>query len=208
MKYIITENKLKNLIKKEFNLDLTGKVKMITSASQVPYEFDAMFSSKLLNNMMNMAGPMYMIKHYGEYYLIQPMSRNEYRILDTRQGYLSESDLYDKLGIPPFISLMDLINTYLDEENELNESVKHNYSNIIRKFVESKNFKGVDKVEVVYDKHLDRYEVHVYFNKEYGKSLGLKFSRHRNDVLYDIESSMKEFLPELDLAMYGEVIFD
>lgn len=116
MKYLINENRLKDLVKREFNLDLTGKVKMVTSASQVPYEFDAMFSSKVLNNMMNKAGPMYMIKHYGEYYLIQPMSRNECRVLDTRQGYLSENDLYEKLGIPPIISLMDLINAYLEEE--------------------------------------------------------------------------------------------
>ena len=116
MKYIITEDKLKNLIKKKFNLDLTGKIKMVTSASQVPYEFDERFSSRLLNNMMNMAGPMYLVKHLGEYYLIQPMSRNECRVLDTRQGYLSERELYEKLGIPPIISLMDLINAYLEEE--------------------------------------------------------------------------------------------
>ena len=118
MKYIITEDKLKNLIKKKFNLDLTGKIKMVTSASQVPYEFDERFSSRLLNNMMNMAGPMYLVKHLGEYYLIQPMGYNDYRVLDTRQGYLSEMELYEKLGMPPFISLTDLINTYYKEEDE------------------------------------------------------------------------------------------
>lgn len=118
MKYIITEDKLKKLIKKQFNLDLTGKIEMITNANQVPYEFSEKFSSRLLNNMMNMAGPMYLIKHHGEYYLIQPMGYNDYRVLDTRQGYLSEKDLYEKLGMPPFISLADLINTYHKEEDE------------------------------------------------------------------------------------------
>lgn len=103
MKYIITENKLKDFIKKQFNLDLTGKIVMVRS--------------ELLNSMMNSSGPMYLLKHLGENYLIQPVGK-DFRVLNTRQGYMTEKDLLDTLGIPPFISIMDLINTYLEEEDE------------------------------------------------------------------------------------------
>lgn len=117
MKYIITENKLRGFIKKQFNLDLTGNIEMVTSASEVPYEFVELFSKKLLNSMMNLSGPMYLLKHLGEYYLIQPVG-SDYRVLNTRQGYMSEKDLLDTLGIPPFISIMDLIDTYYKEGDE------------------------------------------------------------------------------------------
>lgn len=118
MKYIITENKLKNFIKNKFNLDLTGKIRMITSQTQVPMEFDFTLSPQGIRYMLNTNGPMYLIRHGYDDYLVQPTTNlKEWKVVAGGNGYISESEFFDNLGIPHVMSVGDLIDAFFVEED-------------------------------------------------------------------------------------------
>jgi hypothetical protein len=118
MKYIITEDKLKNFIKRKFNLDLTGKIRMITTQYQVPMEFDIMLSPKSVRYMLNTDGPMYLIQHGYDDYLVQPRTNHkEWRVIDASNGYIDESEFFNKLGVPHIIHTGDLIDAFFVEED-------------------------------------------------------------------------------------------
>jgi hypothetical protein len=114
MKYIITENKLKKILDRELGNSLE-EVEMITSEHQIPYQFDYHFSHNLRNRYLNDYGPMYLLKIKGELFLVQPR-KNYNLVCNPKYGWDNESIVFDYLGIPPFISLIDLINAYLPEK--------------------------------------------------------------------------------------------
>jgi len=120
MKYIITENQIKKLIKKYFDLDLTDNISMVTSKWDLPNEFKEIITDRNLNIFLNRYGPMYVIKTPKDMYLSQPHTtdsgRDEWMIFDTTDSSVSELELMRKLGIHALgISMSELINAYIEE---------------------------------------------------------------------------------------------
>ena len=119
MKYIITEDKLKKFLKRQFGIDLTGNIEMITSASQLPFGFDKYFTTTDLNRYLNNYGPMYLIKidKGDEMFLIQDRGDSELYIYSSRGYRINEVTFFERIGMEPFISVMDLIDQYYREED-------------------------------------------------------------------------------------------
>lgn len=116
MKYIITENKLKKFLKREFGVDLTGKIEMITSKHQLPYEFKWMNSASI-NNALNNYGPMFLINNDEMMFLVQDRGNGESFIITDEKNYISDDLFFKNIGMKPIISIMDLINQYYQEED-------------------------------------------------------------------------------------------
>ena len=118
MKYIITEDKLKKFLKRQFGVDLTGNIEMITSASQLPYEFDKNFSQNVVNRYLNEYGPMYLIKlnKNPEMILVQDRGSKTY-IRSNFNDIITEEEFFNMIGMEPIISVMDLIDQYYNEED-------------------------------------------------------------------------------------------
>jgi len=119
MKYIITEDKLKKFLKKQFGVDLTGDVEMITSVHQIPSVFARHFSTSEITRHLNHYGPMYTVRidKTGETFLIHDRGGNELYIY-TSLGYrINEEIFFERIGMEPIISVMDLIDQYYKEED-------------------------------------------------------------------------------------------
>jgi hypothetical protein len=119
MKYIITEDKLKKFLKREFGVDLTGDVEMITSVHQIPSVFARFFSTSEITRHLNHYGPMYTVRidKTGETFLIHDRGGNDLYIY-TSLGYrINEEIFFERIGMKPIISVMDLIDQYYKEDD-------------------------------------------------------------------------------------------
>ena len=119
MKYIITEDKLKKFLKREFGVDLTGDVEMITSVHQIPSVFARFFSTSEITRHLNHYGPMYTVRidKTGETFLIHDRGGNDLYIY-TSLGYrINEEIFFERIGMEPIISVMDLIDQYYKEDD-------------------------------------------------------------------------------------------
>lgn len=121
MKYLITENRVKELIKKYFNLDLTGKIHMVTNKWELPFEFDNFMSEAQLNRSLNKYGPMYIIQTdnriIGKSNLFLCQNRDKgWEVVDSDDNVYSEFELMKELRIHPLaLSIDDLINAYFKD---------------------------------------------------------------------------------------------
>ena len=71
MKFLITENRIKDFLKTKFDFDLTGKVRMIESYNDLPSQF--IIDKRLFNDSLNQYGPAYLItlkSRQGEQYFL------------------------------------------------------------------------------------------------------------------------------------------
>ena len=120
MKFIITENKIKDLITKEVGYDLSDRIEMITSWLELSPKGQYLFSDGreefrwLLNNF----GPMYLFHIDGNNYYVQPQSK-EYGVLvlsEKQNRKIDESDFLNILGIKHLgIGLDYIINNFVNE---------------------------------------------------------------------------------------------
>jgi len=119
MKYIITEDKLKKFLKRQFGVDLTGNIEMITSSYQLPFGFDKYFTTRDIMRYLNQYGPMYLIKidKGDEMFLIQDRGDSELYIYSSRGYRINEVTFFERIGMEPIISVMDLIDQYYREED-------------------------------------------------------------------------------------------
>jgi len=115
MKYLITENQIKRIIKKKFGVDLTDKMIMVTNKWELPFEFDEFMSEKSLNRSLNTYGPMYVIKTPKNMYLGQER-KNGWDIVDKGDRVVNDAQIMRELGIHGLgLSLGDLINAYIND---------------------------------------------------------------------------------------------
>ncbi len=115
MKYIITESRLKEMLRKIAGVDLTGKVDIVTSTYDLPMEFDNVMTPTVLRTYLNNFGPMFIIRGPKRTFLYQNQS-GRVVIADSNDRTYSESSLMNHLGIPPMgLSIDDIINTYYEE---------------------------------------------------------------------------------------------
>ena len=119
MKFIITEDKLKKFIKRQFGVDLTGNIEMITSVLQVPPIFFKYFTTTDLNRYLNKYGPMYIIKidKGGEMFLIQDRGDSELYIYSSRGYRINDLTFFERIGIPQILNTGDLIDAFFVEED-------------------------------------------------------------------------------------------
>lgn len=118
MKLIITESQLKNIIKSNFGLDLTGKIRMVTNKWELPFEFDTVIGERMLNHHLNKFGPMFVFDTKKGLFLAQDRGKqyDGWNIADKFDFGLSELDFMKILGIEYLgLSIDDLINEYFDE---------------------------------------------------------------------------------------------
>lgn len=118
MKYIITENQIKNLIEKKFGLDLTDKIHMVTSKFDLPKEFRQIMPPSAINYHLNKYGPMFVINTPKGFFLAQDRGKDNggWLIADESDFSGSELDVMESLGIEYLgLSMDDLINTYITD---------------------------------------------------------------------------------------------
>jgi len=110
---IITESKLKSFLKNKIGLDLTGKVTLVTNKWELPMEFDRTITPSALNSYLNRFGPMYVIEIGNKNYLFQDQGDRSV-IVDSNDWIYNESEIIDKLGLPPLgIKLMEIFNLFV-----------------------------------------------------------------------------------------------
>ena len=116
MKVIIKESKMKDIIKSNFGLDLTDKIRMVTNRWELPFEFD-FITPRELNSYLNTFGPMYVLEIGKKLYLTQNQGSNfGWFVVDSNDRMISEYDFMKFLGIEYLGMSMDgLINLYFEE---------------------------------------------------------------------------------------------
>ena len=119
MKILINESDLRNLLVNRLGIDLTGKVKILTSVYHIPMVFDEFMDSHMVRVWMNNYGPMYLINLPDETFIYQKQGKIRERILLSSEGEsYQEQEVLDKLGVPPIgLSLDDIVNTFAEEED-------------------------------------------------------------------------------------------
>jgi hypothetical protein len=116
MKVIITENKLKDFIRKTFSVDLTNKIEMVTNFWDIPHQFDGLFTRTQVNRYLNNFGPMYVFTANGMKYLALPKREDGWMIYDSKLNRLSEVGLLSELGLQYLgFSLDKVIDLYFEE---------------------------------------------------------------------------------------------
>ena len=102
MKFIITENKIKDLITKEVGYDLSDHIEVITNWIELGPKGQYLFSDGreefrwLLNNF----GPMYLFRIGGNNYYAQPQKEYGVLVLSEKQNRkIDESNFLNILGI-------------------------------------------------------------------------------------------------------------
>ena len=118
MKFLITESSLKNFIKNKFDIDLTGKIRMITSYEELPWLYKKIIPSILIHKYLNMYGPMYLIQNMeDEKFLTQPQDNHKWLIVDDNDMSISEQELIERLGLSKIgLTAQNIIDIYLVEE--------------------------------------------------------------------------------------------
>ena len=119
MKILINESDLRNLLVNRLGIDLTGKVKVLTSVYHIPMVFDEFMDSHMVKVWMNNYGPMYLINLPDETLIYQKQGKIRERILLSSEGEsYQEQEVLDKLGVPPMgLTLDDIVNTFAEEED-------------------------------------------------------------------------------------------
>jgi hypothetical protein len=115
MKVIITENKLKDFIRKTFSVDLTNKIEIVTNFWDIPSRFDGLFSRSQVNRILNNYGPMYVLSVDDKKFLAQPRE-NGWIGFNSQFDRLTEAELLDNLGLQYLgFSLDKVIDLYFEE---------------------------------------------------------------------------------------------
>jgi len=138
MKYIIKESqyvyllenseKKKKFLTNHMGIDFTGKFKKITKAFDVPYNFFRKGGISLKEAMayINAFGPMYFFELGDREYLYQNRGNKDWLIDEYGHVYIKDEFL-ERLGIDVLgLRFSDIIDTYFNEGESLNESVDKN----------------------------------------------------------------------------------
>lgn len=118
MKFLITENRIKDFLKTKFDFDLTDKVRMIESYDDLPGQFKIYMGYKVFNDMLNRYGPAYLItlkSRQGEqYFLYQNRGKDGNILVNEIDVTIPERKFMESFGIDVTgLSLEDVINLYV-----------------------------------------------------------------------------------------------
>lgn len=125
MKIIIKESQLKDFIRKQFNVDLSNKIEIVTNKWELPMEFDRIITSDALNRYLNHHGPMFVITIRKNMYLIQNRGKDGWMIVNQNGMKINDFDVMKELGIESLgLKVGDLIDEYFQES--INEGKEDN----------------------------------------------------------------------------------
>jgi len=118
MKYLITESKLKTLIKDKFNIDLTGRIEFEPDTYELLNYFDDYLSKDNLarRRRMDNYGPIYFIELDNSYDLLYQMNyaTGQSWIINNGCDTWDESDFMNFLGISGLgISVEQFLDLYV-----------------------------------------------------------------------------------------------
>jgi hypothetical protein len=102
MKFIITENKIKDLITKVVGYDLSDRIEIITNWVELGPKGQYLFSDgrEEFRWLLNHYGPMYLFHIDGNNYYAQPQKEYGVLVLSEKQNRkIDESDFLNILGI-------------------------------------------------------------------------------------------------------------
>jgi hypothetical protein len=118
MKILIKESNIKKIFTDKFGVDLTGKIKILTSTYDIPVEFDEYITSNMVRVWMNNYGPMYLIELPNETLLYQRQGKTRAYLLFNSEGEsYGVGEVLDKLGLPQIDMYLDmLVNIFAEEE--------------------------------------------------------------------------------------------
>lgn len=127
MKYAVDKNRLKEFIKKKLGVDLTGKVTMITSEYSIPHDIrrSYLLDDSDYKRILNQFGPMYYIIGNKSNFLVQPREKKNWVILKNNppESGMDQDIVLKDIGIELGISLGDIIEMYLPDEEDMLESI-------------------------------------------------------------------------------------
>lgn len=212
MKILINESQLKNLLKSHFGVDLTGKIKMITSASQVPYEFDKYVDHRYIKRAINHYGPIYLLtiekKWSKEMFLYQKRDGGRVMIINTMDTEISEMDIMKKLGIEVLgLSVNNLIDEYLTEE-PLNEQVtdetEDNIGIIIQSYLDMNlhNYYGIKRFLVDYNEQWGNYIINIFFDRQMAVDMGGGINMLIRRATNEIGNELTPFFKGINLVFH------
>lgn len=116
MKYLITESRMKDLIKNRFDIDFSGKIEEVTSAYSLLNYFDECASYVYINRRLNNFGPMYLIDMSDKVKILyqKNLGNGKDWIITNDCTPLDESYFMDLLGIEPLgLTMEQFIEIYL-----------------------------------------------------------------------------------------------
>ena len=118
MKYLITESKLKTLIKDKFNIDLTGRVEIDPDLIDVMMSFDNCITDDGLRRRLSMDyyGPLYLIKLDNSYNILYQMNyiTDIPWIINNGCDRYDDSEFMELFGISGLgISVEQFLNLYV-----------------------------------------------------------------------------------------------
>jgi hypothetical protein len=140
-------------------IDFTGKIKQITSAYKVPYNFYRNGGISLNHAMsyLNNFGPMYFFE-LGDYeYLYQDRGNKDWFIDERGVKYIKD-EFSERLGLDVLgLRFSDIINMYFNEEETLNESLISEETNkslrLITKYYDiegdGSSYRGDNKIQTL-----------------------------------------------------------
>lgn len=112
MKYPIYREKIKDLIRKKFKVDLTGKIYLVKSTYDVPMSFDQYIHPDVINRWINNEEPLYAIR-IGKYEFLY-QEQNDRPFVVSKVGVdFSEREFMDAVGLSPIgLTMKQLIDIY------------------------------------------------------------------------------------------------
>jgi len=116
MRYIITESRMKELIRDRFGIDFTGKVEEVTSAYSLLDYFNECGSYVYINRRIDKFGPMYLIDMSDKVKILYQKNLDNGKdwLITNDCDPLDESYFMDLLGIQPLgLTMEQFIEIYL-----------------------------------------------------------------------------------------------
>lgn len=120
---------LKKFIKKKLGVDLTDRISMITSVYKIPNDIRSVshMSDSDLIGLLNRYGPMFYIKGTKLNFLVQPrpdIEKDRWMVLTNNSDWPQNYEVVLKdIGIELGISLGDIIDMYLPDDEDMLESI-------------------------------------------------------------------------------------
>lgn len=125
---IITEDKksklleskserLKELLKDQFNFDLTNNVHLVRTVDDVPFGYDTLFSKDNLRKILKDFNPIYLFSMHapdlwGSFLFYDIV--NDPTVVDNRGWHYDENEFMDKIGLSYIgVSFRDILDLYL-----------------------------------------------------------------------------------------------
>ena len=120
MKILITENRLKSIVKRILGYDLSDNIEIITSWYELDSGGQRLFSDgkEEFNWLLNHYGPMFLFNVNGDNYYVQPQGKELGTLVlsDRKNRKIKENDFLKIIGLDILgISLNKLIDEFAEE---------------------------------------------------------------------------------------------